>query len=130
MALAVREAVEIGAMNGTLNGVERVFPGARKVNGIADGIEQQIPGDFGATREDLAAALAATARRVKVVEVGTGIEHQLPGDTPTRDARALASLSFASGAVLPLVIRSPEAAFYVCGEQRLELCGKLVRRCP
>lgn len=75
------------------------------------------------------ATRVAKARTVKVVEVGTGTERELPGDTPTRDARTLAYFSYPSGAVLPLVIRPPELAFYVCSEQLPELFGKLVRRC-
>ncbi len=83
--------------------------------------------EVGIERE--AAMRGAKARTVKVVEVGTGIEHGIPGDTPTRDARTLAYFSYPSGAVLPVVIRPPELAFYVCSEQLPELFGKLVRRC-
>jgi len=75
------------------------------------------------------AARAAKGRAVKVVEVGTEIVHEIPGDTPTRDARTLAYFAYPSGAVLPLVIRPPEVAFYVCSEKLPELFGKLVRRC-
>jgi hypothetical protein len=77
-----------------------------------------------------AAARAAKGRKVKVIEVGTGIVHELPGDTATRDARTLAYFSYPSGAVLPLVMRSPEVAFYVCSEAAPELLETLVRRCP
>lgn len=76
-----------------------------------------------------AAARAAKGRRVRIVEVATGVEHELPGDTATRDARTLAHFSYPSGAVLPLLLRPPELAFYVCADARPELGGKLVRRC-
>jgi hypothetical protein len=138
------EAVEMGAMNGDVyevehelparevnrngNGFERELPLARKVNGKANGIERQLPSD-GAARDALAVPLAPATRKVKVVEVGTGIEHELPGDTATRDARTLAYFSYPSGAVLPVVIRPPDVAFYVCSDPWPELLGKLVRRC-
>ncbi len=73
-------------------------------------------------------ARAARGRSVKIVEVATGLEHELPGDVATRDARTLAYFSYPSGAVLPLVMRPPEAAFYVCGDRWPELAAKLVRR--
>jgi hypothetical protein len=70
----------------------------------------------------------AMACVVKVIEVGTEEEHELPGDAATRDARTLASIAHPSSAVVPLVLRPPDAMFYVSGERWPELSGKLVRR--
>jgi hypothetical protein len=75
-----------------------------------------------------AEARAAKGRRVKIVEIATGQEHELPGDVATRDARTLAYFSYPSGAVLPLVMRPPEVAFYLCGDRWPDLAAKLVRR--